>query len=501
MPVDRIDFWEDESEPAPPVPFEINGHESLPAHVADSIPAPERPPMDRPASVNGEIVPPEFADDALALRFSYNFGNALRYVDAWGKWLAWDGAVWRKDDTLRVYDLVRRQCRVASAEAASPALQTRLASGKTVAAVEKLARADRRHAATAQQWDADIWQLNTPLGIVDLKTGALMAHASHFHMTKMTAVGPTGGDCPVWLRFLGEVTRDNRELIGYLQRVAGYALTGSIREQALFFAYGTGGNGKGTFVNTIQAIMHDYAVVSPAETFTQRQGSAHLTELARLQGARLVVSQETEEGKQLAESRVKAITGGDPITANFMRQDHFTYIPQFKLWIVGNHKPALRNVDAAMKRRFNLIPFEVFITNEDVELPVKLRGEWPGILKWMIDGCLWWQDKRLMPPEAVKLATGEYFAEEDAFALWIEECCTIRRDDWATCAELFKSWEKWGRASGEFVGSQKRFSQALVSRGYPAEKIAGHRSFRRIALQVPAAKTEPEEAPEYGNYQ
>jgi len=493
VPVDRIEFWDD----GPGEPIDLpesavtNGH-ATPAYF-DAIPPPERPPTDRPASVNGEIVPPEFADDALALRFSYHFATALRYVDAWGRWMAWDGSVWRKDDTLRVYDLVRRICRAASAEAHQPALQTKLASGKTVAAVEKLARADRRHAATAQQWDDDGWLLNTPGGIVDLRTGALSAHESAKHMTKLTAVAPEG-DCPTWLEFLVEVTAGNHELIGYLQRVAGYALTGSIREHALFFAYGTGGNGKGTFLNTIQWIMKDYAVVSPSETFMQRQGASHLTELARLQGARLVVAQETSDGNLLNTARVSAITGGDPITANYMRQDHFTFIPQFKLFISGNHKPGLQNVTNAMKRRFNMIPFDVEISRDKMDhtLPDKLREEAPGILRWMIDGCLWWQDKKLNPPAAVQVATTEYFEAEDAFSLWVQECCTTRRDDWAPVGELFRSWEKWAKSAGEQSGSQKRFSQALVSRGYPAGKKSGQRCFERIAIYVPPPRQEPE---------
>lgn len=436
---------------------------------------------------NGEIVPPEFADDALALRFSGIFADKLRYVSAWGAWMTWDGTIWRKDDTLKTYDLVRHVCRAASGEAAKPSLQTQLASGKTVASVEKLARADRRHAATAQQWDADGWLLNTPRGIVDLTTGGLIPHDPDQHMTKTAAVTPEG-DCPTWLKFLGDVTQNNNDLIGYLQRVAGYALTGSIKEQALFFAYGTGGNGKGTFLNTIQAIMGDYAIVSSAETFTAQSGSRHLTELARLQGARLVVAQETEEGKQLAESRVKAITGGDPITANFMRQDHFTFIPQFKLFISGNHKPALRNVDAAIRRRFNMIPFEVEITAEhrDQDLPDKLKAEWPGILRWMVDGCLWWQGIRLSPPEAVRVATDEYFEAEDAFGMWMADCCQFSKFASASSSELFHSWEKWAKAAGEVPGSQKRFSQTMATRGHPSKMGGnGKMAVSGVGLRIP----------------
>lgn len=430
-----------------------------------------------------EIVPPEFADDALGLRFSNLFGGVLRYVDGWGRWMAWDGAVWRKDDTLRVYDLVRQLCRASAAEAPQPNLQTKLASGKTVASVEKLVRADRRHAATVDQWDADPWLINTPKGIVDLTTGTMRHHNPDRHMTKLTAVGPQTMDCPVWEEFLNRVTGRSLGLKGYLQRVAGYSLTGSIREQALFFAYGTGGNGKGTFLNTIQAVMGDYAIVSNAETFTAATGSRHLTELARLQGARLVVAQETEEGKQLAEARVKAITGGDPITANFMRQDHFTFLPQFKLFISGNHKPVLRNVDPAIKRRFNLIPFDVGIpqSEQDGDLPEKLKAEWPGILKWMVDGCVEWQRIRLHPPKEVLSATQHYFETEDAIALWMSDSLDQGVNLWCQSTRLYASWKVWAEKAGEEVGSMKRFSQKLMARGFQDSRgNNGARGFKGI---------------------
>ena len=441
------------------------------------------------AKLNGvhpplEIVPPEFADDELALRFSSQYCMALRYVAAWGRWMAWDGSVWRHDDTLRVYDLVRATCRHAASEAILPSLQGRLASGRTVAAVEKLARADRRHAATAGQWDADTWLFNTPRGVVDLTSGDLRPPSPDYHMTKCAAVTPYG-DCPKWLKFLGEITAGDAGLQAYLQRVAGYALTGSVREQALFFAYGTGGNGKGTFLNTLQAIMGDYAMVASAETFTSAGAGRHLTELARLQGARLVVAQETEEGKQLAEARVKAITGGDPITANFMRQDPFTFYPQFKLFISGNHKPALRNIDDAIRRRFNLVPFQVKIPVPVPDLAEQLKVEWPGILQWMVDGCVAWQEQRLNAPAIVRDATTEYFDAEDAIALWMEQCCRTGQFHTARSGELFKSWEKWAKSSGEPAGSQKRFNQNLVSRGLKVVKSHGYPTFEGISVIYP----------------
>jgi putative DNA primase/helicase len=290
------------------------------------------------------------------------------------------------------------------------------------------------------------------------------------------------------------VTDKDEEMQHYIQRALGYSLTGSIREHALFFAYGTGANGKGTLLNTVTSILGDYAVVSNADTFTQTGARRHLTELARLQGARFVVAQETEEGQNLAEARIKAITGGDPITANFMRQDHFTYSPQFKLWIAGNHKPALRNVDVAMRRRMNMLPFLVKIAVElrDKELTEKLKSEWAGILQWMVEGCIAWQQTGLMPPSAVVDATEDYFDAQDSLAAWIAECCQPTEYEGDSGA-LFKSWSGWARAAGEDIGSQKRFAQSLGSRGYHSKKgTGGKRMITGLTLVVPRPHHETE---------
>jgi len=177
-------------------------------------------------------------------------------------------------------------------------------------------------------------------------------------LTKITAVAP-GGECPLWLKFLGEITGSDEELQGFLQRFAGYSLTGSILEHAVFFFYGTGTNGKGVFLNTLTSVLADYAAVAPIEAFVVTQGERHPTDLAGLRGARLVTAQETERGRRWAESKIKALTDGDPITARLMRQDFFTYLPTFKLAIAGNHKPSLGAVNAAIRRRLHLIPCTV----------------------------------------------------------------------------------------------------------------------------------------------
>ncbi len=452
-------------------------------------PPPTEPPPREPdaASPSDEPVPPDCTDEALALRFSEVHAYELRHVAAWGKWLGWDGTRWRADTTLATFDKARAVCRRASSQCDSPRIAAKVASAATVAAVERLAKADRRHAATVEQWDADPWLLNTPGGTVDLRTGRMRRHNPADHLTKRTAVAP-GGECPLWHAFLARVTDGDVELQSYLKRMAGYCLTGSIREHALFFAYGTGANGKGVTINTLTGILGDYATVASIETFTASQSDRHPTDLAMLRGARLVTAQETEEGRRWAESRIKAMTGGDPITARFMRQDFFTFEPTFKLVIAGNHRPGLRNVDEAIRRRFNMLPFAVKIppAERDKDLPDKLKVEWPGILKWAIEGCLEWQQTGLKPPPAVVEATEEYMEAEDALASWMVECTTSLPSAHSSSSELFASWKTWAEGAGEPAGSQKRFSQALQSRGLVPQRFqTGKAGFLRIALKPP----------------
>ena len=444
------------------------------------------------AEAPADARPPAFADEALAQRFTEQHQHALRYVAVWGRWLIREPAVWRFDDTLRAFDLSRALCRQVSAECNNPRTADSIASAKTVAAVERLAKADRRHAATTDLWDSDPWLLNTPGGVVNLHTGMTRAHHHADYMTKVTAVSP-GGDCPLWRSFLNRITAGDAELQAFLQRVAGYCLTGSTREHALFFGYGTGGNGKGVFLNTLTGILGGYATVASIETFTASAGERHPTDLAMLRGARLVTAQETEEGRRWAESRIKALTGGDPVTARFMRQDFFTFQPAFKLFIAGNHKPGLRNVDEAIRRRLHLIPFEVKIpaAERDHDLPEKLKAEWPGILAWAIQGCVEWGMDRLAPPDAVVRATDDYLEAEDAMGLWIGQCCLTGAYRNDTSAALFGSWKRWAEAAGEQAGSQKRFGQALQARGFTASRHHGTgRGFEGVAVAVPAAYSE-----------
>ena len=317
------------------------------------------------------------------------------------------------------------------------------------------------------------------MSTIDLRTGISHPYRREDYITKIAACDAYG-DCPQWRGFLDRVTAKDAELQLYLQRMTGYCMTGITREHVMFFLYGTGANGKGVFINTLTAIWNDYAAIAPIDMFLETHNDRHPTELAYLRYLDVVVAQETEQGRPWAESRIKAITGGDPISARFMRQDFFTYTPKFKIIIVGNHKPSLRGVDEAIRRRMHLVPFTVTIPPEERDplLAEKLKPEWPGILQWAIDGCFEWQRIGLAPPAAVRTASESYFAEEDVLGTWIDECCAIDKIYSQLGTELYKNWQDWCEARGERSGSQKAFSQNLDARGFKRD----HDSVTRRAI-------------------
>ncbi len=411
--------------------------------------------------------PPElpFSEDDLASRFSSEHADDLRYVARWGHWFLWDGCCWCEDETVHVFDLVRAHNRRVAATCNEGGKG--LVRAATIAAVERMARADRRHALTVDAWDVDEWALNTPAGTFDLRTGDMQPHSPGQYITKLTAVAP-GGTCPTWHKFLERVTDGDDELQLFLQRTVGYALTGNTREHALFFLYGTGANGKSVFVNTVAGVLGDYHTAASMDVFLESRNDRHPTELAGLRGARLVTATETETGRRWAESRIKALTGGDRISARFMRQDFFEFTPQFKLLVAGNHKPSLRSVDEAIRRRLHLIPFTVTIpkNERDETLADKLKAEWPGVLAWALDGAVAWHAKGLRPPQAVQDATRSYLAEEDRIARWIADRCYVEPGAKASSSGLYQSFRGWCEDAGERPGSHKAFSQVLEGHGY-----------------------------------
>jgi putative DNA primase/helicase len=425
-------------------------------------------------------------EDSTALAFADRYRDRLRFDHDVGKWFLWTGTRWQCETTCLAFCWARDLAREL-AEKAPPKVQLIASKAAFAGNVERYARADRAFAVTSDIWDSDRYQLGTPAGSVDLRTGELREAQPDDFITKATAVAPAEtADCPRWMQFLHEATNGDQGLIDFLQQFAGYALTGDIKEHALLFIYGDGGNGKGVFLNTITNVMGDYAVAAAMETFVSSSTDRHPTDLAMLRGARLVYASETEEGRDWAESRIKQMTGGDRIRARFMRQDFFEYLPQFKLLLIGNHQPNLRNIDDAAKRRFNIVPFTHKPATPDPDLMTKLHAERPGILRWLIEGCLAWQRVGLVRPPVVIEATQEYFEEQDMIRQWIEERCNTGKGLWCSSTDLFTSWSTWAIAHGEKPGSMKRFVGALRRLGFRFQRSNRARGFFGIE-----AKPEP----------
>jgi putative DNA primase/helicase len=429
----------------------------------------------------------EITEDSVALQFTDKYVGRLLFDHDAGRWFKWDGNRWAADGTGLAYNYAREVAREA-ANSTKPGAAKSTRSAAFARGVERMAQCDRAHAVTAETWDRDLFLLGTPGATIDLRSGLARKPNPDDRITKLTAATP-GGDCPLWMQFLDEATGGDMEVQRFLQQWAGYSLTGSTAAHALLFLHGPGGNGKSVFLDALTHVLGDYAATAPMETFTASKGERHSTEIAMLRGARLVTASETEEGRAWAEAKIKALTGGDLITARFMRQDNFTFRPQFKLTIVGNHRPVLRNVDDAMRRRFNVVPFDKTPDRPDPDLPEKLRFEAGGILQWAIEGCLDWQANQLVRPESVKAATEDYFAEQDVLQHWLDEACRVEPGNAhlsATPTELFRSWAAFAEAAGERPGTQKRLAEALTRRGLQSSKqrIGGKVSRAWLGIEV-----------------
>jgi putative DNA primase/helicase len=429
---------------------------------------------------------PADAQDTLALDFVSAHEHSLRFCQEWGSWLEWDGCRWQKDKTSAAFSLVRDHLRD-WARGKHPMTSKPVMSAAGVAAVEKMARTDRRVVTESATWDADLMLLATPGGVVDLRTGELSPAQPGDHITKMLSVTP-GGECPTWHAFLRKVLRDDDEVIAFLQRALGYSLTGLTVEDAIFFLFGPGGNGKSVFLSTVRAILGDYGDTAPIETFLESIHQGHPTDLAGLIGMRFVISNEVPIGRYWAETKVKQLTGGDRVKARFMRQDFFEFTPQLKLWVVGNNKPHLRSADDAMRRRMNVIPFLVKITEaeKDLHLRQKLAAELGGILQWMIDGCLEWQRLGgLAVPDTIKSVSKAYIDSEDRLACWIEDRCVTGGDDIRGSRDgLWQSWRGWCEQANEKAGSRNDFYEKLRTRFDEYKINTGERGFKGIKVGV-----------------
>jgi putative DNA primase/helicase len=441
--------------------------------------------------------PPAHRDPDLILQQTVARGFAKKYAGhlrhdrlSRFKWFEWSGAHWREDVSGNSFRLA-----CAYTEELAKSLERRgrrreaASIGKLNYAREVLAGAavDPAIATDSALWDENLYLIGTPKGTLDLKTGALRDADPGDMLTKLTAVTPAErADCPRWRQFLDEATGGDDELIRFLQRFAGYSLTGSAEEHAMLFIHGPGGNGKSVFCNVIEGILCDYAKTPPMDALMATNNPKHETEIAMLKGARLVVASETEAGRAWNEPRLKKLTSSDTITGRFMRADHISFRATFKVLIAGNHRPTLRNVDDAIRRRMNLIEFNRRPALVDTKLEEKLRDEWPAIMRWMVDGCLDWQRHGLIRPQSVATATDEYMAAQDSFGAWLEDRCDVdigNRSKTAAGEALRTSWAEYAKSLGEEPGSSKRFADEMQKRGFERCKIGGERGFNGLRLK------------------
>ena len=424
------------------------------------------------------------SEDDVADRFVTLSRNEMRFIPTRGAWMVWADRVWKPDETRAAFDRVRMICRVTADTVNDQKMARQLCRERTINAVEKLARTDPRIAEAASAWDRGDMIINTPAGTLDLLTGEMRPHSPHDLLTRISGAAPAG-ECPRWMQFLDEVTGQKAGLAGYLQRVAGYCLTGSMKEQAFFFLQGSGANGKSVFIDTLSHVLGDYAATAPLDTFTSATGERHPTDLAGLATARAVFVTETEQGRPWAESRIKAITGGDILRVRFLYRDFFEIKPTFKILVAGNSRPRLVGVGEAMRRRLHLIPFDVTIPEDqrDKTLLDQLRRERNGIFDWMLQGCKAWQEGGLQPPPCIREAADEYFRDEDLVRQWIEERCILDAPARSLASRLYKSWSEWADARGFECGSQRSLGEELRGRGFVPYRTGRERGWCGLQLQ------------------
>lgn len=411
-----------------------------------------------------------FNEDGVAMMFARRFGDRLRFDHTIGKWYQWNGSYWQRQDTQLAYDWVRGTCRALRIANAASAGVEKMATTRFATGVELFARRDNSaFAVTFEVWNRDPWLLGTPGGTVDLRTGELRPARQEDYISKVTAVAPNHPALAWpgrWLKFLREATGSDAALIRYLQQWCGYSLTGDTSEEQFLFIFGPGGNGKTVFLNLTTWTLNDYARTATMQTFMASQNDRHLTELARLEGARLVAAAETEQGRAWNETRIRQLTGSDTITANYMRQDHFEYRPQFKIIGIGNNKPRLTDIGLATRRRFNLVPFNFVPKVVNKNLEAELRDEAHDILAWMIEGCLDWRANGLCRPEVVVRATEEYFQEQDIIGRWLADRCEQDRRYKMLTTELHRDFVAYCEGVRERERSMTGFTDELLKRGF-----------------------------------
>lgn len=425
-----------------------------------------------------------------AERFADQYGDDARYVYPWSNWLVWSGSRWEVDESGEVMRRAKNTVRSIYAEAAevddadrrkeTAAHAKRSEAKSRIEAILGLAQSEPGIPVMTDELDTDGWVLNCENGTVDLRTGELYEHDRNDLITKLAPVEyDPEAEAPEWEAFLERIL-PNPEVREFMRRMVGYALTGVIRDHVLPVLYGSGSNGKSTFLNTLTEMLGDYGQSMAPDLLLAKKDS-HPTELADLFGARMVTSVEVEDKRRFNEALVKRLTGDDPIKARLMRQDFWQFDPTHKPFLAVNHKPDVGGTDHAIWRRIKLVPFTVSIpdSEQDKELPEKLRNELPGILAWAVQGCLDWQRDGLGEPEEVKQATQNYRTSMDKLAGFIDERCVVGESVWSKFGPLYEAYVGWCEDSGERAESKRRFGDQLSERDFNADRGSRNVPIRR----------------------
>jgi putative DNA primase/helicase len=437
-----------------------------------------------------------FTDMGNAQRLVARHGKDLRYCQAWKKWLVWDGKRWQKDDSGEVMrrakdtmlEFVTAANVIPETSLRENAVKRALAgqSVNKLNAMIQVAQSEPGIPVKPADLDHDPYSLNCLNGTIDLKTGQLRKHRPQDLITKLVPVSyDPAATCPQFESFLAKVTGNDQGLAEYLQRAIGYSLTGDVTEKAMFFLYGDGNNGKTTFLEAIRAVLGEYAGQVPIESLMSKQsGDGIPNDIACLQGLRFVTSSEAEQGRKLAEAKVKQITGMGTLQARYLYGEYFEFTPTFKIFMDANHKPEIRGDDAAIWNRMKLVPFSVQLTPEEIDkqLPAKLREELPGILNWALKGCLEWQGQGLGEPKTIKEATLAYRAEMDTVAHFIEDDCDLGKY-FVSSKKLYAAYKDWCYDHNEEPVSQKQLGATLKKKGLVNKKVAEQRGWTGIGLK------------------
>jgi P4 family phage/plasmid primase-like protien len=445
-------------------------------------------------------------DTGNAARLVDTFGAEFRYSYQLKKWIIWTGKRWEIDDSGMMYNYVRELSRqmqrdvleIDDTEKRKKAFEWALSLEKAgnIENCLKCAQSFPEVVVKPTIFDKDPWLFNCQNGTLNLVTGELRPHRQGDYLMKISPASfDPDAKAPTWEAFLDRIMEGSREKIEFLKRAAGYSLTGITNEQVLFFLYGIGGNGKSRFVMPLQKILNDYCCSISTEVLMFRSdkdgGRGATPQLARLLNIRFVVASETDEGGRLSESLIKQLTGEDVITARHLHCEPFDFIPAFKLWLYGNHKPVIRGDDEGIWRRVILIPFEAVIPDEEKDLHLldKLNAERDGIFTWMVQGCFDWQQIGLQQPEEVASATREYRSEMDQITNFMEECCHVAEYASVMASDVYEKYRKWCGENGEKERSQRKFGGNLKARGFINERTTGNRViWRGIGLvDIPRA--------------